>query len=396
MDVELRRGSEFRIEVPPKGKAKFVVCEGTGEVSGQELLLGKWYTVKEGMCFIFTYTGCKLKISAGDAFYYDSPETNVPYIFNVFYALHTGGKKKVLVVGEGRTTLANILVNYLVRKQEKVMGIDLDVHGGSLMFPGCLCAGVIEEPFGPVDPLAVQEQVCYFFGGFSALENTDLYEALVAELMESAEKKSFAGPQVIIGHKDISKEEIEKLVRRYDVDCLVVIGDEKLYHLVSLDDRKVYIPRFGGQTRRTTEQRRACIAGRVRSFFYGGKEEYRPSTISIQVSREGDDRRDDAEGGAFYYRVVQVGEEYMAPMSALPLGASRRISSTVVSDSQPVCGSVLGISSAKRMEDVSTSPVLGFLAIVEVISDEELRVLCPQPKCLKSKFLVQGKIRLLE
>jgi polyribonucleotide 5'-hydroxyl-kinase len=387
MTVELEGSSELRIEVPSGARAKFVLAEGTAEINGEELLVGKWYTVKDGIFSIFSYSGCELKVSARESFYYKSRETNMPHIFNLFYALHQTQKKRILVVGEGRTTLANILANYFIRKQKKVLGIDLDVHSGSLLFPGCISAGVIDELFGPVDPFSLQEEVAYFYGSYRVAENTDLYSALVSELMGDVEKKAFPGPHIIVGHKEITKDEIEGFVKAHKIEQVVIIGDEKLFHLLSLEDERVYIPRFGGAISRTMEQRRACIAERIRRFFYGGREEYTPCTITIRV--DGDE-----QDGA--YRVVQVGEEHMAPMSALPLGAPRRMSSMVVRPAQPAEGFILAVSTASRMEDVKNTPVLGFLVVVQVISDKEIKVLCPQPRCLKNRFLVQGKVRLVE
>ncbi|OAG29470.1 polyribonucleotide 5'-hydroxyl-kinase [Nematocida displodere] len=386
MDVELKPGCELRIEVPTNGKVKFVVSENTAESNGQELLLGKWYTVKEELFFIFTYTGCKVKLAASEAFSYVSEDSTVPYIFNVFSNLIHTEKKRLLIVGEGRTTLANTLTNYFVRGGEKVLQIDLDVHGGSLLFPGTMTMTVIDEVYSQVEPLSTSEKLSYFFGSPSASDNTDLYSLLLQETLAVAKQKDFTGPSVVIGHKQITKEEIEKTMQAYSIDYLLVIGDEKLYNQVSTD-QKIHLPRFPGLIPRDTERRRQQISSRIKRYFYGEHEEYSPSTLTINIGE-----RSEKEGA---YRVVQVGDEFMAPMSALPLGSSKRKNSTSVTECLPTAGSVLAISSAETLEEVSTSPVVGFLTILEVISETQLKVLSPQPKVPQRPFLIQGKIRLL-
>lgn len=387
MEVEIGKGDECRVELPPRGRVKVALLEGSGEINGQELLLGKWYTVEEAIFFVFTYVGCKLKFSSEHIFLYKSSETNIPSIFNVFYHLREEGKRRIMVVGEGRTTFFNILSNYFIRKQERVVGVDLDVHSGPLMFPGCLSTCVVEELYSPVDPFSVRDQICYFFGGFNASDNTDYYQMLEEKVMEAAEKKE--GVQIVIGDKEIGREEIEQKVQKYKLDSVVVIGDERLFHMLRMEN-KVFVRRFGGLVERKNDERRIATTKRIKRFFYGGREEFTPCTITIRLQSEEESK------GRHAYRVVQVGEEHMAPMSALPLGASRRMSSTAISDVAATKGAVLGISDAEKEEEISTSPVVGFLVVAEVVSETELKVLSPQPKCLKKPFLVQGKIKLIE
>ncbi|KAH9386929.1 polyribonucleotide 5'-hydroxyl-kinase [Nematocida major] len=387
MDIELKAGCELRIEIPPNSKAKFVLAESTAEISGQELLLGKWYTVKEEQFFIFTYTGCRIKLAASDAFYYISQETNIPYIFNVFHYLHKHRKMHLLVIGGGRSTCANILTNYFVRKGEKVLYTDLDVHSGTLLFPGNVASACISDPFSPIERASISEKLAYFTGSASACDNTDLYNLLLRELLSAGRGKTLSGAAVTIGHKEIARKEAEELFALCGADFLVVVGDEKLYNQLEID-QKIYIPRFPGIIERNTEQRRMQISGRIKAYFYGEQEEYSPCTISIKIAES----EEASERG---YRIVQVGDEFMAPMSALPLGSAKRKVSTAVLPCSPVEGAVLAISSAGRIEDVPTAPVMGYLTVVKVVSETEIKVICPQPKPPGKTFLIQGKIRMM-
>lgn len=388
MDIELKPGCELRIEIPPETKAKFVLAENTAEISGQELLLGKWYSVKEEQFFIFTYTGCKIKLAAANAFYYISEETNIPYIFNIFHYFYRTNMKKLLIVGGGRSTCANILTNYFIRKGEKVIYTDLDVYSGTLLFPGNITSAVISEPFSPIERTAVDEKLAYFTGSPNASDNPDLYDILVHEVLAAQKQKNIAGAAVVIGHKEITQKEVEELFDLSAVDYLLVIGDEKFYNQMSVEN-KIYVPRFPGLVERSTEQRRKQISTRIKTYFYGEQEEYNPCTATIKLAET------ENTAQANEYKVVQVGDEYMAPMSALPLGSSKRKVSTAVFECAPVEGSVLAVSSAEKIEDVPTAPVMGYLTVLEIVSEKEIKVMCPQPKVPQKPFLIQGKIRLM-
>lgn len=388
MDIELKAGCELRIEMPSNTKAKFVLAENTAEIFGQELLLGKWYTVKEEQFFIFTYTGCKIKLAATDAFYYISEETNIPYIFNIFHYFYKNSIKKILVVGSGRSTCANILTNYFIRKGEKVMYTDLDTHSGSLLFPGNITNGIIQEPFSPIEVSVVNDKMAYFSGSLSAGDNADLYNLLVQEVLAGVKQKAHTGPSIIIAHKEITQKEVEALLGICGEEYFVlVIGNEKFYTQIAAEN-KVYVPRFPGLVERNTEQKRRQIYSRIKTYFYGEQEEYNPCTLSIKITDKDTPQKNE-------YKVVQVGDEYMAPMSALPLGSAKRKVSTAVLDTVPVEGSVLAVSSAEKIEDVPMSPVIGYLTVLEVVSETEIKVICPQPKPPNKPFLIQGKIRMM-
>ncbi|KAI5184314.1 polyribonucleotide 5'-hydroxyl-kinase [Nematocida homosporus] len=391
MDIQMKAGCELRVEMPPDAKAKFVVVENTAEENGQELLLGKWYTVKDDLFFIFTYTGCKLKLAIEGGSYYISEDSNMPYIFNMFTAFWRLHKKRLLIVGNGRTTLSSILSNYFIRKGEKVLCLDLDVYSGSLLFPGTITSAVVQDVFSHVEPLSTTEKLSFFYGSASATDNTDLYTLLQGEMLAACRKKNFTGPTIITTPKGASKQEIEAILAQYPVDYLIVVGNEKLCHQITAEN-KVYIPAFPGLVRRETERRHIQISARIKKYFYGEQAEYNPCIITIPITTEDDP---ETKGNEHQYRIVQVGDEFMAPMSALPLGSSRRKNSTAVIDVEPIEGAVLAISSAKIIDEVPSSPAMGFLLVLKV-QDNEVKVLCPQPKCPLKPFLVQGKIRFLE
>ncbi|KAI5188590.1 polyribonucleotide 5'-hydroxyl-kinase [Nematocida sp. AWRm77] len=390
MDIELKAGSELRIEVPPHSKVKFVVEENTAEENGQELLTGKWYTVKDELFFIFTYSGCRIKLATNDAFFYTSEESTMPYIFNVFNYLWHTQKKKVLIVGEGRNTLANILSNYFIRKEESVLYIDLDIHSSSILFPGTMASCVIEEVFSHTESLHVTDKLCYYYGSQTGTDNTDLHTLLLEEILSASKKKNFAGPTVLTGDKNVTISQIESVMSLYPVDYLLIIGNEKMFHQISRAN-KIYIPRFPGLIPRDPERQRVQVSSKIKNYFYGDQGEYSPQTLTLKIRTDEFQKEE-----AFLHRVVQIGDEYMAPMSALPLGSSKRKNSTAVTDIPAVERSVLAVSSAERIEDVPTAPVIGFLLILEVVSESEIKVLCPQCKCPSKEFLIQGKVRLLE
>ncbi|KAI5180407.1 polyribonucleotide 5'-hydroxyl-kinase [Nematocida sp. AWRm80] len=391
MDIELKPGTELRVSTQTNTKIKFVLSEETAEINGQEILKGKWHSVKDDLFFLFTYSGCKLKITGGDSFYYQSEETNMPYVFNVFHNLWYQQKKKVLIVGEGRGTLSNILSNYFIRKEESPLIIDLDIHSGHILFPGTISATVIQMPYSPIESTRITDCISFFYGSINASDNTELYLLQAQEAFNVSSKKNTSGATIIIGHKEISIKEIESIMNSAEVDYLLVIGNEKLCHQVNVPS-KIYIPRFPGLVQRDVERRRVQISSRIKRYFYGEQDEYTPCTINVSIVP----LENPTETEAHRYKIVQIGDEYMAPMSALPLGTSKRKNSTAVIDALPVEGSVLAISSADNLEDIPTSPAIGYLLVVSVVSETEIRVLSPQPKLPTKPYLVQGKIKILD
>ncbi|KAI5171285.1 polyribonucleotide 5'-hydroxyl-kinase [Nematocida sp. LUAm3] len=394
MDIQLAAGSELRIEVPRSSKVKLVVSEKTAEGHGQELLMGKWYTVKSDEFFIFTYTGCKIKLVGDEAFHYISEESNIPYVFNMFYALWSLQRKKILIVGAGREVLANIFTNYYIRKSEKVLYIDLDIHLGNIMFPGVLCSTVIQEVFSPLETLFSSEKLAYFYGASSSSKNTDHYMELLEEILEAAKKEGFPGPTIIVGGEETSKEEIQKITSIFPVDQIIVVGNERMLHQIQ-QENTVYLPSFPGLPQKDQERRREAEAQKIRMYFYGPNDEFSPCTITIKITAERDER-DERDEEDMFYKIVQIGDEFIAPISALPLGSSRRKNSTVPVDALPSPGGILAISTAKTLEEVPRAPVLGFLLVLNIISETEIRLLSPQPKCPRYPFLIQGDIRYLE
>lgn len=378
--------SELRIDIPADEKTKFVVSEGTAEESGAELLLGKWYAAKGAALFLFTYTGCTVKIAPSKSFYYVSEETNIPYILKLFSALLEEKKKVLLIAGPGRTTLSNILSNYYSRQGEKVLRVELDSYKGSLLFPGTFSCAITNGISSNLDPGETQERLCFFYGKESPSDNPDLYSLLQKKLLSAVQKKGFPGPIIITAHRETTKDEVDKIADILPVDQVLVVGNERLLQEISNSD-KIHIPCFPGIIREEAERRRADINTGIKKYFYGESEEYTPSTITLQVSNEETEEE---------HCVVEIGDEYMAPMSALPLGSSRRKNSTAARICTAVEGALLGISSAGTLEEVPGAAVIGFLLVLKVLSDKEIKVLCPQGKCPNRKYLVQGKIRLLE
>lgn len=415
MDAEVKPGCELRVDVKPGSRVKFVVVDATAEINGQELLMGKWYTVQDTPFFLFTYSGCLVKLGPGASFSYESSETNLPQIFNLFTYLRHTKKGNILIVGNGRNTLANILTNYYVRLQEQVMYVDLGVNSSTLVFPGTISAGIVSDAFSPVESPSVSEKISFFFGSLAPSDNPELFSMLLTELLMAVRKKNHLGPRILVGDRSLHRGEIEEIVSGHGIDMIISVGDEKLVHELSSSPdplnstgasgsaespvEKAYVQGFSGYTPRDAERRRMQITESVREYFHGKHNELSPATITLRVESPESILTDEEEAaepkGDIRHRIVQVGDEFMAPMSALPLGTSRRKNSTAVSDCAPEPGAILAISSSDTRSGVPAAPVLGYLSVLEVISDTQVKVLSPQPKLPPKRFLVQGRIRVL-
>ncbi len=91
--------------------------------------------------------------------------------------------------------------------------------------------------------------------------------------------------------------------------------------------------------------------------------------------------------------VVKLGEDYVAPVSALPLGSSRKVGITGIMEVDLKEGAVLAISHSGEKEEITTAPVSGFIVCVD---EKKGRVLACQPKLPKCSYLIQSNLNYID
>ncbi|KAH9412242.1 hypothetical protein HK407_01g01350 [Ordospora pajunii] len=372
MEVCLERNQEFRIEVGEGQRLKVMVMSGLAEVKGQELLNERWYTFNNTRTFVFTFSGCKLKVDGVCDLQYVSDVTNVPSIFNIvrFFAsrgFEYGKMRTFMVVGNGRSTFCFTLINFFVRLGKKVLFTEIDPAKGNV-FPGALSTMHVDTLIDCVEGLRLTNPLSFYYGS-TEIGNMDLYDAQTMRLQEAIQAKGVNDFHLILCPEGTSMF-YDALIKRFEVDRVVVVGDERMYHSMKVIAEKMMIRRSGYVEEKD-------VGRSISRYFKGVNGEYTPFSFNVK----------------YKWKVVRVGEMYVAPMSALPLGTSRKVGCVEASEVEVVEGSVLGISEAKSIEEVARLPVVGY---VVVIDRNTFKILCTQPRLPKYTFFVQGDMRHVE
>lgn len=366
MEVELGRCQEYRIEILESQKVKIMVTAGLAEIKGQELLNDKWYSLSDTRTAIFTFTGAKLRIDGNCDLQYIASSSCFPHIFNYFDA-NKDCLKTVLVLGRGRSTFCTTIANYFVRIHKEVDFIELDPSKGNI-FPGTLSLLHIDCFVDCIEGFKLKNPVSLFYGS-STIENEELFDIQTDALAREVENRGRECFRLVLC-PELSIDELNSLSKKFKASEVVVIGDERLFHRMNLIIPKIFIEDSGYIQENT-------ISKSIYRYFNGVNHEYTPCSFIVKHDWE----------------IVRIGEQYTAPESALPLGATRKVGKTDVCRTELVENAVLAISEAEEEDQVATSPVMGFIVCLD---DKKFRVLCTQPKLPKMKYLVQGNIRYID
>lgn len=423
-------GSEHRFEVPfDCGSTPFTfkLTEGSAEIFGSELAPGREYSVTGCKLAIFTFTGAKIVYQGGPcSVEYLSSElaTAQEALLNLQVALegHCGSVPRVLLLGVGRNTVARTLTNYAVRRMDESGNIrpilvDLDVSNGSVCLPGTLSAVAPDRPLDVEESWHSQPQnqmISLFYGSTAVADNSKVYSRLCERMGEIVKKRcgnETTSVVYVIAPGEVSNESVSSSVQsslltslqsNFDIDHVLVIGNERLHvtvskHFSTTPGIKVLkVPRAGGVVAKDTSFRRANQSKSFKSYFYGPRAEFHPFSLTVPF------------GNLTIYRVADA--TALAPSSALPLGATRKIDSsklTKVTDLVPsqLLYSILAVvltppgsdPEMEEFEDALVAPVAGFLHVLEVDETRQtLTVLAPCPGALPSKFLLISSLKWVE
>ncbi|KAL4943251.1 mRNA cleavage and polyadenylation factor clp1 [Aspergillus oleicola] len=222
--INLSPGSEWRFEVAFGTTVRVKLQTGTAELFGTELAPSQTYTFSGTKAAIYTWHGCTLEVSAGDAVMgldgmiastatstttpnaprgglgaggcqseYVAEETPMVEYANVHFALEglraeakANGKDgpRVLILGPedaGKTSLSKILTGYAVKVGREPIVVNLDPTEGMLSVPGTLTATAframldVEEgwgssPMSGPSAVPVKLPLVYFYPMVNPLE----------------------------------------------------------------------------------------------------------------------------------------------------------------------------------------------------------------------------------
>lgn len=372
MEIILNKNEEYRIEVDEAQKYKIMVIEGLAEIKGQELLQSKWYIFKNTKTFIFTFNGCKLKVEGNCKLAYVSPNSNIPQIFSFFHYFISNdfnfkNNKTFMVVGKGRTSFCTTIINYFVRLHKKVLFTELDLKKGNI-FPGSLSSILVDTLIDYAQHIKLNNLISFYYGSYE-LSNKDLWDIQTERLVNAIEKKNIDTAHFILVHEADNKL-YNEIIEKFKVDKVVVIGDERMYHVIETNTQKLFIKNTGYIYENT-------ISKSISRYFNGGDNEYTPYSFNVK----------------YKWKTIRIGEDFLAPESALPLGSARKLGTLRPNETEPEDHAILGISEAKDMEDIINLPVVGY---VVVLNQSNFKILCTQSKLPKYSFFIQSDLKCLD
>lgn len=385
----LKKHQELRFET--KTSFKLTIQKGICEHKGMELLLNKEY-VFNSKSFIFAHIESEIKIE-GDCDFYTSTSTSTLKIIDLLKALldseyaesqksdqerynylaNLSEKKNTsrtfTVMGNGKSTFIQTITNYLVRSFKKILITELNPSSGFFLFPGCV-GTMLKAKL--MDKIELENPLIYFYGS-KDLQNLDYYQIILEKINAAIPNKEFDY------HFIISSEEINDLCNNFENlkgNC-IVLKDERLYHKIcraksiSVNESDQFLdinkPIFisGGIYEEISKPT-------PYQYFYG---DYKYTSYSLTLKN---------------VKIVRIGEKYVAPESALPIGEERKIKSDIIVEVEPKVGDILGVSFSSDENTIKESPVKGFV-MVDEIGESYLKVLSAQPS-IKCNYLIHGDL----
>lgn len=421
----LTKQQELRLEVGVKENLKLKLVSGTAEVFGCELGRDAWYSFTDQKIAIFTWHGCELIAEGSCTVDYIADETPMSSYINIHLALEGLRSKSaeqgtrgptVLIVGpkdSGKSTLAKILLSYAIRQGREPMLVALDPNEGSITMPGCLLAIPIKNQLDvevgfsnllsvTSEDEAVPQPLTYYYGYPSPADNIKLYQIQVERLGDMLRRRLEIDTEVrssgcIIDTCGLADDVGFKLhmhtIKALDVDVVMVVGHERLYSdLVRANkDSKVTILRLaksGGVVNRDPVYMRHLQMKRIREYFYGCPgHDLSPSPNIVKFED---------------VTIFKVGEEVLAPTSALPVGMDRKVNETMLAKvevGEHLLHAILAVYSADSSDEAALlhANVHGFVYISEVdMVKRVLTLLMPCPGQLPKSFLLLGSFRWIE
>lgn len=240
----------------------------------------------------------------------------------------------------------------------------------------------------------------YFYGALSPAEHGKLYRRLVARLALAVDGKlaSLADATksgAIICTPSECEEFLSDWQQQFRANLVLILGNERLYVTVTklLRDRPectvLKLPKSGGVVDKDAggwrRHRQQFLFTR---YFYGAHREYSPFSLVLPFEE---------------VSIRKLGEERLAPRSALPLGATRKLNESKATAAAKVeitsalLYSVLAISWGASEEQVGEANVAGYVYVTAVDeSKKQVTLLSICPGKLASPFLLQRSLKWIE
>ena len=463
MEWTVEAGGEYRFEAAWDAHVPALAVElrtGRAEVFGSEMAPGRAYVLPRGCkAAVHAFEGATLRVHGGPpAVEYcvpgaaDAPASDQhAALLAVTAALdHVRAPARLLVVGAGRCTVARILANYQARRLRApptcgALVVDADpVNGAAALFPGVLALRhVLHQGDIEADGQATATDtppaclLSLFFGSLDLPANLKLYRAMTLRLAALLDARLLHSgpphpPVIVIApgaglttlmvppagtgtgtEDDAPVSLLAHLVRTFRITHVLAVGDERHFvtvskhvdalrlqgapnadpaHTPSAPVQLIKIPKSSGVVEKDQAHRRAWLSQRIHTYFYGPRAEYRPFALALTAAQ------------LTIYRLA--GSAELAPSSALPLGAKRRVDELRLVRLESLSSAmllysllavVLADTPEDTLPDAALHPVAGYVQVTEVDdAAQTLSVLSPCPGPLPSRFLLLGSIKYVE
>ncbi|KZT26576.1 hypothetical protein NEOLEDRAFT_1196965 [Neolentinus lepideus HHB14362 ss-1] len=363
---------------------------------------------------------------------------------------------RVLVLGpanSGKTTVCKILTNYAVRTGQgwSPILVNVDPNEGGWAVPGAISAASVNTPIvtsstantlGSVAtsaPVTLSSNALlplfYWYGHKEAKRNPLLMDRLIRNLGQNVQDRN-EDPEAVSsglivdtpaafasstgsGLKDDQRQVLIKAcVDAFNINIILVIGHEKL----TIEMQRIFggrinvvkIPKSGGVVELDHSYRERVHGYQLHTYMYGlriepplgvsdatlGGEPITDLTLapsSLQISFED-------------LAIFRIGEEAMAPQSALPIGATRALSEMQPVAVDPAKGgsrlinSILALlappnpDEAERYdEEVLDLTVVGFIVVTALdIPSRKMTILSPNQGSLAGRTAIVGSFEWSE
>ncbi|KAL6301804.1 hypothetical protein BKA93DRAFT_795947 [Sparassis latifolia] len=366
---------------------------------------------------------------------------------------------RVLVLGpenSGKTTMCKILTNYALRTGQDwcPLLVNADPSEGGWAVPGAISAASISIPIqtcssaSPLGSTATSAPthmssnallpLAYWYGHAQTRRNPLLMDRVIRNLGENIMERwesdtesrvsglivdtpaSFAASSGSNG--DHRQTLIKACVDAFRINVILVVGHEKL----NVEMQRIYgnrmavvkIPKSGGVVELDASYRERIRKYELHKYMYGQVIEP-PSGLSSTVCMQGGEQTPDLtlalspSSSVISFsdlRIYRIGEETMAPVSALPIGATRVVSEMqplVVDPALPGSGlynAVLALlappnpdESERYDEEVLDLPIVGFTVVTALdIPNKRMTVLAPSQGSLAGRIAVVGSFEWQE
>ncbi|CCH40486.1 hypothetical protein BN7_19 [Wickerhamomyces ciferrii] len=408
------------MSLPGFSGSESTVIEGVAEIFGTELTNDYEYTFTGIKSAIYSLGGAKIEYTGELSSEYISEETQMDAYINLHFALEnlrfeasTTTKKgpRVLILGakdSGKTTLTKILAAYANRLDHQPLVVNLNPDEVSTLTATPISDILdVEHGWGQsytTGPtlLHPKQPTVRYYGLETIEENEKFYKHNVSRLgvtacsrLEEDEIVNKSG--MIINTPPLKIKDaplVEDIISDFEVDVLVVVGNERLY----IDLRKrfkekvtiVKVPKSGGCVERDDTFIRQCQQKSIREYFYGTpKTVLSPYTVHVDFSI------------VTVYKPFVEQNNYIS--SVLPIGEegeeeedkkSVKLLEKIEPSSSALQNAVVAFLQADKTDEEDIVLRSGVTDVDD--TKTKLRVLIPVPGRLPDKAMILGAYRYVE